>query len=1045
MKEIKRVRRTVFPRQVFTAAIIFALLSTLFFFSPVQFRTLAQTVDKSNDGKYNNSPSVSSNIVISQVYGGGGNSGSTYTNDFIELFNRGNAAISLNGWSVQYASATGTSWTVTPLTNNLTLQPGQYYLVQEAKGAGGTAALPTPDTTGTIGLSGSSGKVLVANVTTAASGADGSSLGASRIDVVSYGSATAIEGSPTPVLSNTTAARRLQNGCQDTDMNSADFEVIDPFQTDNPTGNPRNTSSALKPCGGTGATTISINSPGVLEGDSGTTTATFTVSLSAPAGAGGVTFDIATQDDTATVADNDYVANSLTGQTIAAGNSTYNFDVTINGDTKVEPNETFFVNVTNVVGATPTSIQGTGTIINDETIQIDQIQGSGSTSPLVGQAVTTNGIVTATKNNGFFLQTPDANIDANANTSEGIFVFTSSAPPTAATIGNSVNVSGTVSEFVPSSAPNQPPVTEIVMATVSFISSGNALPTPITITAADTTPNNLENLERFEGMRVHVDSLTVVGPTQGNINEPNATVSSNGLFYGVVTGVARPFREPGIDLSINLPADAPANVPRFDTNPERLRIDSDAQPGAAKLDVAAGEIVSNITGPLDYAFVTWSIYPDAATLPTVSNIKSATPVPQANSDEFTVSSFNMQRFFDTTDDPGTSDPVLTPAAFNGRLNKASLAIRNVMRSPDVIGGEEMENLTTLQAVAAKVNDDAVAAGQPNPNYQAYLEEGNDIGGIDVGFLVKSSRVTVVGVTQIGKDTTYVNPNTGANDLLNDRPPLILRASIQPAAGAPVQFTVIVNHLRSLSGIDDPVNGNRIRTKRQKQAEYLANLIQGRQTADQNEKIISVGDYNAFQFNDGYVDSIGTIKGDPTPPDQVVLASGDLVNPNLTDLLDFLPTTERYSFTFDGNAQVLDHELVNSKMLAIFNRVAYARNNADFPEIYYQDTTRPERISDHDMAVSYFSLNAPTAAAVLLGGRVESAAGRGLANAQITLISNQGEQRVTRSNAFGYFRFAGIAAGETYTIIVTSKRFQFTPQVINLTQDSDTVIFTAQPR
>ncbi len=86
-----------------------------------------------------------------------------------------------------------------------------------------------------------------------------------------------------------------------------------------------------------------------------------------------------------------------------------------------------------------------------------------------------------------------------------------------------------------------------------------------------------------------------------------------------------------------------------------------------------------------------------------------------------------------------------------------------------------------------------------------------------------------------------------------------------------------------------------------------------------------------------------------------MASGDLVNPNLTDLLDFLAPTERYSFTFDGNAQVLDHELVNNKMLEIFNRIYYARNNADFPEIYYQDSTRPERISDHDIAVAYFSL------------------------------------------------------------------------------------------
>src|SRR4249919_2422695 len=90
-----------------------------------------------------------SGIVISQVYGGGGNAGSTYKNDFIEIFNAGSTSQSLNGWSVQYASAAGTTWSVTNLTN-VTLAPGQYYLVQEAVGAGGTTSLPTPDATGTI-------------------------------------------------------------------------------------------------------------------------------------------------------------------------------------------------------------------------------------------------------------------------------------------------------------------------------------------------------------------------------------------------------------------------------------------------------------------------------------------------------------------------------------------------------------------------------------------------------------------------------------------------------------------------------------------------------------------------------------------------------------------------------------------------------------------------------------------------------------------------------------------------------------------------------
>ena len=97
---------------------------------------------------------VSPTIVISQVYGGGGNSGAPFTNDYVELFNRGTSTVSLNGWSVQYTSATGTglfAGNFTPLSGSLA--PGQYYLVQEAKGSGGTLYLPTPNATGTISMS----------------------------------------------------------------------------------------------------------------------------------------------------------------------------------------------------------------------------------------------------------------------------------------------------------------------------------------------------------------------------------------------------------------------------------------------------------------------------------------------------------------------------------------------------------------------------------------------------------------------------------------------------------------------------------------------------------------------------------------------------------------------------------------------------------------------------------------------------------------------------------------------------------------------------
>src|SRR6185295_2593537 len=116
---------------------------------------------------------------------------------------------------------------------------------------------------------------------------------------------------------------------------------------------------------------LTINDVSLNEGNAGTTSFTFTVSLSAPAGLGGVTFDIATadgtaQDDNPVTEDNDYVAKSLTGQTIPSGSSTYSFTGLVNGDLIPETNETFFVNVSNVTGATVMDNQGQGTIVNDD-------------------------------------------------------------------------------------------------------------------------------------------------------------------------------------------------------------------------------------------------------------------------------------------------------------------------------------------------------------------------------------------------------------------------------------------------------------------------------------------------------------------------------------------------------------------------------------------------------------------------------------------------------------------------------------------------------
>jgi uncharacterized protein (TIGR03437 family) len=174
-------------------------------------------------------------VVISQVYGGGGNVGAPLRADFIEIFNRSGNPVDLTGWTVQYASASGTTWVSTLLSGNL--QPGQFYLIQESLGSVGVSA-PSPDATGGINLSATSGKVAVVAGNTLLSGSN--PIGAQVLDFVGYGDANASEGAPAPALNNVTAILRHSNGCTDTDNNASDFVISTP--------SPRNRGSALNPC-----------------------------------------------------------------------------------------------------------------------------------------------------------------------------------------------------------------------------------------------------------------------------------------------------------------------------------------------------------------------------------------------------------------------------------------------------------------------------------------------------------------------------------------------------------------------------------------------------------------------------------------------------------------------------------------------------------------------------------------------------------------------------------------------------------------------------
>jgi len=188
-------------------------------------------------------------VMISQLYGGGGNSGASLRSDFVELHNSGSAAVSVAGWSIQYASATGSTWSsLTPLAGSI--PAGGYYLIKLADGTNVAAqALPAPDATGMTSMSATAGKVALVNNSTALSGSC-PLPNTTVVDFVGFGSlANCAETTPTPTPSNTNAVIRASagNSCVDSNDNSADFGVAAP--------QPRNSQSQPQPCRGGAAVT----------------------------------------------------------------------------------------------------------------------------------------------------------------------------------------------------------------------------------------------------------------------------------------------------------------------------------------------------------------------------------------------------------------------------------------------------------------------------------------------------------------------------------------------------------------------------------------------------------------------------------------------------------------------------------------------------------------------------------------------------------------------------------------------------------------------
>lgn len=563
------------------------------------------------------------------------------------------------------------------------------------------------------------------------------------------------------------------------------------------------------------------------------------------------------------------------------------------------------------------------------TLEIWQIQGSGTASPYADQIVTTEAnVVTAVGPEGFFMQTPTARSDDEVDTSDGIYVFTGSTPTVSA--GDIVDVTGEVAEFFDfTEFTNNPAVT---------LAGTGSLPPPVTLdeTVPSPDPDNPScaiELECYEGMRVEIPAGVIGSGNQSFGNEPFAEVA-------ITAGAQRAFREPGV-----IAPGPGGTVPIWDGNPEVFEL-SPAALGLPEMALYGGSTFS-ATGVIGYSFGDYELWPTDLQILDEPDLPRAVPTPAA--DEVSVGSINLLRMFNATDDSGNDDYVEDPAIYAERLNRFATHIVESMQAPAVVAVQEIENIQTLDDLA-----DEIAVIAPGLNYNTELVEGNDVGGIDVGYLVRDD-VTILGVDQLGENETL----SFDGSLLHDRPPLLLQAAFSDGSET-LEMSLLAVHMRSLNGIDGTgSNAERVKTKRLEQAQSTAQMVQSLQTTQPDVPVVVLGDFNAFQFTDGYVDLLGQVAGTAAEDDSEFWAE-PITDPVMHVSTLTMPPQERYSYIFGGNAQALDHALYSQSAVAHFLEARYTRGNTDAPEAYHDNPTPGGEdlgISDHDSLVLTFSVTA----------------------------------------------------------------------------------------
>ena len=408
---------------------------------------------------------------------------------------------------------------------------------------------------------------------------------------------------------------------------------------------------------------------------------------------------------------------------------------------------------------------------------------------MVGSAVTIRGIVTGVKSDGFFVQEEDVEPTRTRPRPRASSSSPSSPPPAAAAFTAQVQVTGTVAEFVPGSDPQQPPSTQLAAPTIRPAHGARTAACRRRWRSPATFPDPagaFDQLERVEHMRVSAASITVIGPSDGSVDESTATGTSNGRFHGVVTGVARPFREAGIQAPDSPPSGAIPPIPRWDSNPERLRIDSAAinasrcSPSSPATSSAPSPVRSTTRRAPTRSIRTarWARRRHAG--------HAADDGHRSGGERVHGRLVQPAALLRHRRRSGDGDAVLTATAYDKRLAKASIAIRKHLLSPDIIAVQEVENV-------------------------------------------------VEAVTQIAAGELLVNPDNSTVPLC-DRPPLVLEATVTGVGELPSWSSARMCSAWKASGT--PCRGAMAGRRQahesvrsvKAQAESLANYVQGRQMA-----------------------------------------------------------------------------------------------------------------------------------------------------------------------------------------------------------------------